>query len=261
MIEQILIVDTETTALETDKGQVIEVGAILYSVKHQTVIQQVSTLFPAPHNPAEHINRIKPEPLQEMKAEVAKLGILMMLKMAQMAEFVVAHNADFDSKWFGQSGNGKIVLPALVDASGQPHRWLCTCSDFEWPRQTRQGQSLVELLALAHGIGVCSVHRALTDCLLIAALLTNMEDLQDMFAKALRPKAIFKALVSYEERELAKQAGFKWYPERKAWERKMTVEDARELAFPVKQTRGTMSNSAENYDKDAIPLQQIHRHQ
>jgi len=66
-------------------------------------------------------------------------------------------------------------------------------------------------------------------------LLNTVEDIQTMFAKALRPKAVFKALVSYEERELAKQAGFKWFPERKSWERKMTVEDARELAFPVKQ--------------------------
>ncbi|MBV8883085.1 MAG: hypothetical protein JO235_03670 [Chroococcidiopsidaceae cyanobacterium CP_BM_RX_35] len=58
---------------------------------------------------------------------------------------------------------------------------------------------------------------------------------QIVHTSALRPKAVFKALVAYEDRELAKQAGFKWYPERKFWERKMTVEDARELAFPVKQ--------------------------
>jgi hypothetical protein len=47
VINQVLIIDTETTALETDQGQVIEVGAILYSVKHQTPLQQVATLLPA----------------------------------------------------------------------------------------------------------------------------------------------------------------------------------------------------------------------
>lgn len=45
MLEQVLIIDTETTGLEPENGQVIEIGAILYSVSHQTTIQQVSVLL------------------------------------------------------------------------------------------------------------------------------------------------------------------------------------------------------------------------
>ncbi|MBE9126002.1 MULTISPECIES: 3'-5' exonuclease [unclassified Coleofasciculus] len=233
-LDQVLIVDTETTGLEVDTAQVIEIGAILYSVKHQTTIQQFSTMLPANTNPAEHINRIKSAPLREITEKQAAQGILILTEMAQMAEVVVAHNAEFDKKWFGLSRNGNSLLPALLNYKGKPLSWVCTCSDFEWPYQTRPGQSLIELAA-AHDIGIFGTHRALTDCQLIAALFDRMENLEAMFEKALRPKAFFKALVTYDEREKAKKVGFKWIPERKSWERRMAVEDSKKLPFPVMQ--------------------------
>lgn len=173
-----------------------------------------------------------------MTGELADPGMSMLIRMAQKAELIVAHNAEFDKKWFGIAIKGRSVLPTLRNANGQPLSWVCTCSDFEWPHQIRSGQSLVEL-ALAHGIGVSTNHRALTDCQLIAALFDRMENLQAMFDRALRPKACFKALVSYDEKDLAKQAGFKWLAERKSWERIMAVEDTKELPFKVKQISST----------------------
>jgi DNA polymerase III subunit epsilon len=233
MVENVLILDTETTALEVDQGQVIEVGAILYSVKHQTSIQQVSTLLPAFNNPAERINRITATTLLDVSLETAQIGIAMMTKMATMADFVIAHNTEFDKKWFGRI-NGELFLPSLVNAEGKELQWLCTCTDFEFPQQTRPHQSLVDLV-LAHGIGVYANHRALTDCQLIAALFDVMEDLQQLFTLAMRPKARYVALVSYQQKELAKLAGFKWHPETKTWERKMRVDEIDNLPFPVRQ--------------------------
>ena len=112
--------------------------------------------------------------------------------------------------------------------------WACTKYDFTWPRQTREGESLVNL-ALEHGIGVASAHRALTDCQLIAALFDRMDDLQGMFARAMRPKGVFRALVSYDDREQAKSAGFRWDGATKQWTRRMAIEDAQALPFKVAQ--------------------------
>ncbi len=233
MVERVLIIDTETTDLEVDKGQVIEIGAILYSVKHQTIIQQASTLLPAVSNPAERINRIPVAPLVEMTVETAQQGLWMITKMAQMAEFVIAHNAEFDKKWFGKSRFADMVLPTLLDSQGKPLRWVCTYSDFEFPLANRPGESLVNL-ALAHGIGVYANHRALTDCQLIASLFDVMEDLQGMFAQATREKGRYIALVSFGDKDLAKQAGFRWHPETKTWERTMAQADILNLPFDVK---------------------------
>ena len=44
----------------------------------------------------------------------------------------------------------------------------------------------------------------------------------------------YKALVSYEERSLAKKAGFRWNnPVQGAWAKKLTVEEANSLDFKV----------------------------
>jgi DNA polymerase III subunit epsilon len=247
MIERVLIIDTETTALEPSKGQVVEVAAILYSVKNQTIIQQVSTLLPAKNNPAEIINRISTASLEEITIESALLGINLIVEMAKMTEYVVAHNAEFDKQWFGLENNGKspdgsdsnnnfgakVLLPILLDIKGQPLPWLCTMTDFKFPKQNRPRQSLVDLV-LAHDIGVYGNHRALSDCQLIAALFNVMDDLQGLFTKAIRPKACYIALVSYEDRNLAKQAGFHWVPDTKTWQRVMAMDDVKSLPFLVK---------------------------
>ncbi|MEB3826425.1 3'-5' exonuclease [Phormidium sp. CCY1219] len=237
-VDRVLIVDTETTDLDIQRGQVIEVGAILYSVKHRTALQECSTLIPADSNPAAHINRIKETALRNITVELTHRGLAMLTDMAREAELVVAHNAQFDKKWFGLPKNDEIPIPTLFNANGQPLSWVCTCHDFEWPKQTRPGQSLVHL-ALAHDIGVSTAHRALTDCQLIAALFDRMENLEEMFERALRPKARFKAVVSYDDRNLAKQAGFQWFDERKSWERIMAVEDSQRLPFGVQQLEQT----------------------
>jgi DNA polymerase-3 subunit epsilon len=233
MLERVLIIDTETTGLEPETSQIIEIGAILYSVCHQMALQQTSVLFPAETNPAENINRIKPAALANLPTSVTVQGLATIREMAQMADVIAAHNADFDRQWFSSTSPSQGLLPELTDAQGHLLPWVCTCQDFEWPKQIRPGQSLVEL-ALAHDIGVVSNHRALTDCQLLAALFDRMPDLSDMFERALRPKARFAAVVSYQKRELAKQAGFKWYPDRKTWERVMAVEDIKMLPFPVR---------------------------
>jgi len=174
MINRVLIVDTETTGLAPHSSQVIEIGAILYSVKHQTTLQQMSILLPADGNPQEKVNRIKSSSLQDLPVAVPEIGL------------------------------------------------------------TRVGQNLVHL-ALAHGIGVSLAHRALADCQLIAALFDRMDDLQSMFRWAMRPKGRFVAQVSYDDRNIAKEHGFRWLPERKTWERTMAISDTELLPFAVKQ--------------------------
>ena len=44
-IEKILILDTETTGLDENKDEVIEIGCILFDVSFKCVLSQVSFLF------------------------------------------------------------------------------------------------------------------------------------------------------------------------------------------------------------------------
>jgi DNA polymerase III subunit epsilon len=222
----LLIIDTETTGLNPTCDRVIELGAILYSVEYQTVLHQLSTLLSAPDNPAERINRIPAAVLPTISPVLMQQSLLIFQTMVDQADYVVAHNAAFDRKWF----NG-THLPEL-HRQGDPLPWLCTMDDFTFPLQNRSGDSLINL-ALAHGIGVGSAHRALTDCQLIAALFDRMDDLSNLIALARQPKIMFQAMVEYDDRHLAKSAGFKWNSDHRVWLRRMTEAEALQLPFAV----------------------------
>lgn len=223
MSHRCLIIDTETSGLD-DSARIVEVGAILYSVTNQCVLQEMASLLPCDANEAEAINRISPEALRESGSVGVSIALEMLFRMSKAADCYVAHNAEFDSKRiFGDTD----FLPMATLP------WICTMSDFKWPRATREQGSLISL-ALDHGVGVASAHRALTDCRLIAALFDRMEDLPAMFSVAMRPKATYQALVPFERKDEAKAAGFKWDGVTKQWTRRLAIEDATCLTFPVR---------------------------
>ncbi len=228
MPRNVLIVDTETTGIDPERDRAIEVAAILYSVPAQSTLYQMSALLPARENPAVNINRIAPLALQQLEPELEARSLQLLQDLATAADYAIAHNADFDQQWFGEGR-----LPVLCGGDGEPLPWLCTMTDFSWPLAAKSGDSLINL-ALAHGIGVSSAHRALTDCQLIAALFDRMPELEAMFAQACQPRYWFQAQVSYDKRHLAKEAGFRWHPDQRAWLRKLAIADAEALPFPVK---------------------------
>jgi len=225
MIETCLIVDTETTGLDNKVDRLIELGLILYSVRHQTVLQEFSTLIPSDEgNPAEKVNRIPEAALLDWmeRPHLVDIAWHQIAAMGDEAEAFVAFNSEFDRGFFTRSDKP----------------WLCAMSDFKWSRASREGSSLVAL-CLDYGIGVSVAHRAMTDCLLIAELFNRSYDLQGMFRIASRPKALFQAVVSFDRKDDAKAAGFKWDPVARIWTRMMAIEDAELLPFRVQQMSET----------------------
>jgi DNA polymerase III subunit epsilon len=219
----LLILDTETTGLDPAHGELIEIAAILYSVDQQCVLQQVSTLLPieAETNAAEFINQISVSAAQATDKTIADAICRLINLWGKQADHLVAHNAEFDRKWMENH-------PFLGELYGR--EWLCSCHDFTWPKQHRSGQKLIDL-ALAHGIGVSSAHRALTDCQLIAALFDRLPDLAQRIDRAASPKHLVQALVSYDDRHLAKEAGFTWSAKEKQWVRRLTLTEIDQLPF------------------------------
>ena len=98
--DNILILDTETTGLDNENDDCIEVGSILFNVKSRSVLAQQSFLLPVEDNNAEKINNIPaeitrlPQPLFE--------AIKYFESLVQASDVIVAHNAEFDMKWFGR---------------------------------------------------------------------------------------------------------------------------------------------------------------
>jgi len=221
-IENILILDTETTGLDENKDEIIEIGCILFNVTSKSLLSQVSFLLPVSSNEAEYINGIS--------AEVTNIkqpwedGLNFFLKLVDCSDLIVAHNVEFDKKWFG-----KGRLPKLEK------KWVCSLEDINWSFQKNlKNRPSVTDLALSFSIPVWSLHRALSDCFYISEVFKKCENLEELLIKATEPRFLYKALVSYEERSLAKKAGFRWNnPQQGAWAKKLTVEEANNLDFNV----------------------------
>ncbi|MDP7999270.1 MAG: 3'-5' exonuclease [Synechococcus sp. SP1 MAG] len=218
----LLILDTETTGLGPETHHCVEVGAILFDVQSRAVLAQQSFLLPAETNAAEPINRIPaavtrlPQPWKE--------GLRWFQNLLDAADVLVAHNAAFDRQWFGRG-----ELPAVT----QP--WLCSMDDMRWPadRQLRSRPSVRDL-ALAYGVPVWAAHRALTDCIYLAEVFARCEDLEQQLLQGLEPRQLVRAKVSYDDRQLARDAGFRWNdPIKGAWARRMSEREIQELSFPV----------------------------
>ena len=221
-IEKILILDTETTGLDEKKDEIIEIGCILFNVTSKSVLSQVSFLFPVSSNEAEHINGISAE-VTNIKQPWEE-GLNFFLKLVDCSDLIVAHNVEFDKKWFGK---GK--LPKLEK------KWICSLEDINWSFQRNlKNRPSVTDLALSFSIPVWSLHRALSDCLYISEVFKRCDDLEELLIKATEPRFLYKALVSYEERLLAKKAGFLWNNlAQGAWAKKLTAEEANSLDFKV----------------------------
>ena len=222
--ENILILDTETTGLDNEKDECLEVGSILFNVKSRSVLAQQSFLLPVENNNAEKINNIP--------AEITKLpqplfeAIKYFESLVQVSDVIVAHNAEFDMKWFGLK-----KLPQIKK------QWICSMDDITWPsdRQLKTRPSVRDL-ALAYGVPVWNAHRALTDCIYLAEVFKRCGELEKLLIRALEPKVLVRAEISYDKRHLAKNSGFRWNdPIKGAWSRKMSRRDIEKLEFPVRE--------------------------
>ena len=220
-LQAVLILDTETTGLDPEQDQCCEVGAVLFSVPERSVLAQLSVLLPVATNAAEGVNRIPahctrlPQPWRQ--------GLELLASLAADADCAVAHNVAFDRPWFGRGALPDLGLP-----------WICTMEEVDWPEHLGlRPRPSVRDLALAHGVPVWAAHRALTDCIYLAEVFRRCDELPRLLDEAREPRQLLRAVVGYGDRQLAKQAGFRWNdPIEGAWTRRLSARQLERLALP-----------------------------
>lgn len=173
-MENVLIIDTETTGLHPEKGaQLIEIGAILYNVKHREILQNFSTLLPCSENPVEHINNIKAS-WTMCRMDKGLSSILNV--MVDSSNAIVAHNAEFDKKF--------LRLCTSLTAEFWSNTWICTQKQFKWPANLYRHR--LEDVCNAMGVPYVNAHRALSDCTFIAKCFSKVENLEERLIAAAR---------------------------------------------------------------------------
>jgi DNA polymerase-3 subunit epsilon len=178
-------------------------------------------LIPVEANAAEPLNGISAGATQAPQPWQQSLQLLQ--QFASCAQLAVAHNAPFDRQWFGHGALPDLPLP-----------WLCTMEDIHWPadRLLRPRPSVRDL-ALAYGVPVWAAHRALTDCIYLAQVFERCDQLEQLIAEGREPRHLYRAQVSYDERHLAREAGFRWNdPVHGAWSRRLSERQLEALKLP-----------------------------
>ena len=213
-----LIVDLETSGGNAEVDKIIEIGFVLYNFEHQDIEACGSRLIKAHDNPVYFVNKI---PVALLRATRHSNVLKYMFEIFKTYDFdyVVAHNADFEKRFFDANGV-KFSKP-----------WVCTYRDFQWP----SGNKNLVATAVDLEVPVVRVHRAINDCMLLADCFNRLDknDLMQRLEDALDPKYLYKANISKEHRQLAKDAGFRWNSSAIRWEKKITEKRASSFTFPV----------------------------
>lgn len=222
-VGRIVILDTETTGLDSRLDKIIELALLAVDVDLSTgAALRVAEVYEALEDPGRpipsdvsHLTGITDEMVRGMKLHEAHVA-----ELIKDARLVVAHNARFDRPFV------EARLPAFA---GLP--WACSIADIDWAGEGWDSSRL-EYLAMKFG-WFYDAHRAGMDCHALLAVLneplpvsgrTGLARLLDAVrATSFR---VFADDAPFAAKDLLKGRGYRWDPERRVWHAELRDEAA-----------------------------------
>jgi len=210
------VIDTETTGLDPKKDSLIETAFAIFDFTSDSfaLVEAASFLYPCEENAAQSVNGISPE---LTKKSIIDPGDVFdpLIK----CDCLVAHNAAFDRAF--------LVAEHPIFAG---HHFVCTVEDYKL--DCGNSRKLTHVCADNGIFFTASKHRALVDVLMLAELVNKLgySAFLEALAYSQLPKWDCIANVSFAQKELAKEAGFKWVPETKTWEKMVKVKSISDYA-------------------------------
>ena len=201
----VLGVDFETTGLDVQKDRIIETGAVLWDTNIGKPLVINSRFCYAEDLPviapdAAAVHGLTVDFLARY-AVAHNTALTEINSMASRAEAFVGHNCmQFDKPLYlaecERAQTGFYDLP-----------WIDTCCDLKYPQHIKT-RSLM-YLAAEHGFLNPFAHRAVFDVLTMLSIFQKY-DLVAALAYAQEPLVTLRACVSYDDRQKAKDRGYRW---------------------------------------------------
>ena len=201
-----IIVDFETTGLDTARDDVIEIGMVKFSYSDRGEVTEVVDIFSSFNQPSKSIpaevtalTGITDEMVKGQRIDADAVSFFV-----ADADVVIAHNANFDRK-FAERG-----WPIFTEKS-----WACSVQDIEWCKHGVDGSKLGYLLAAAGYFH--EAHRAVEDCQALLEILarelpkTNQTALAVLLERSSRPTfRVWAERAPFDFKDVLKKRGYRW---------------------------------------------------
>jgi DNA polymerase-3 subunit epsilon len=220
---QVVVLDTETTGLDSTKDKIIELAILrlaVDSVTGQPVggVQVYDGLedpgFAIPPEVV-GITGITDEDVKGQHLDEKRIADLL-----EGVDVVIAHNAGFDRPFCEK----RIAQFIALD-------WGCSFADMDWKAQG-QSSAKLESLALAQGL-FYDAHRAETDCHALLAVLTapliskKSSRLAHILDQVKKPAFRLAATQApFDAKDTLKARGYRWNSDQKVWHTRLSDEIA-----------------------------------
>ncbi len=201
-----LYIDVETTGLNHDQDEVIELAMIPFRFTRYGQILDLGPVFDQLQEPSKPISAEITEltGITNEMVEGQKIDGEVVSKMVSQVDLVIAHNAGFDRKFV------EINWPVFEKKS-----WGCSQKDIPWSREGIAGSKL-EYIAVHYGF-FYDAHRAETDCRAGLEILSrNLPRSGESALKALLENArkpVFRICAEqapFQSKDILKARGYRW---------------------------------------------------
>jgi len=147
--------------------------------------------------------------------------------MVEDGMWICAHNANKFDKPF-------LINEAERHCKANPFNrpWIDTRTDLPLPPHIKS-KKLIHLAA-EHDFLNPFTHRAVFDVLTMFKIMSNYP-IEKIIERAKSPLIKITALVSYQQKELAKDEGFYWNSEQRVWEKELKEMDLKKYPFKYEQ--------------------------
>jgi len=230
---RLLGIDLETTGLDIETLDVLEIGAILWDTERQAPLAVMNHLINEPGVEVPELITI----LTGIRQEDLRLGLSQeeaysdLVAWADEADYLVAHN--------GTNFDVPIIKRDLAELNMiMEKNWIDTSIDIDFPTTTRK----LTHLAAEHNFINPFAHRAFSDVLTMLKVLSNY-DIDEVVENSKQPLVEVQACTlepwkdpapdGKKETDLAKARGYRWNPQRKMW-----VKNIRKSGLALEQQHG-----------------------
>lgn len=218
-----IVLDTETTGLNVEEDQVIELGMIVFEFDPvQGTIHRVLEVFDELEDPqrpippeSTAIHHITDEMVRGKHIDDTRVDAIV-----NSASVVIAHNASFDRPFVEKR------WPVFVNK-----QWACSIRDINWKSEGVSSAKL-EFLLQTQGI-FYEAHRAETDCWALLELLSvvlpqsQQPAMLTLLESLNQPQIrLFATGSPFESKDALKMRGYRWAPEIKCWWRSLSTDKA-----------------------------------